>query len=45
MQKKPDALLILALIFGLGLAVSAITHGEGDAQAPQHAQKSVHLSP
>lgn len=29
MNKKPDALLILALIFGLGVLVSTLTHGDG----------------
>ena len=30
MRRKPDALLLLALIFGLGLVVSTVTHGGGD---------------
>lgn len=30
MKKKPDALVILALIFGLGVLVSTLTHGDGD---------------
>lgn len=30
MKKKPDALVLLALIFGLGLAISALTHGDGE---------------
>lgn len=29
-NKKPDALLILALVFGLGVLVSAISHGSSD---------------
>ena len=29
-KKKPDALLILALVFGLGVLVSAISHGSSD---------------
>lgn len=29
-KKRPDALLILAVIFGLGILVSAISHGGGD---------------
>lgn len=31
MKRKPDALLLLALFFGLGLVVSSLTHGENDA--------------
>lgn len=31
MKRKPDALLLLALFFGLGLIVSTLTHGEDDA--------------
>ena len=31
MKRKPDALLLLALFFGLGLVVSSLTHGEGNA--------------
>ena len=27
-NKKPDALLVLAIIFGLGLVVSTLTHGD-----------------
>jgi hypothetical protein len=30
MKRKPDALLLLALFFGLGLFVSALTHGDSD---------------
>lgn len=26
-KKKPDALLVLAVIFGLGILVSTLTHG------------------
>ena len=33
MNRKPDALVILALIFGLGLLVSALTHGENEHRA------------
>lgn len=33
-NKKPDALLILALVFGLGVLVSAITHGSSDDRQP-----------
>ena len=29
-KKRPDALLILAVIFGLGILVSAISHGGAD---------------
>lgn len=32
-KNKPDALLVLAIIFGLGVLVSALTHG--DSQEPQ----------
>ena len=31
MKRKPDALLLLALFFGLGLVVSSLTHGESNA--------------
>ncbi len=38
MKRKPDALLLLALFFGLGLVVSSLTHGEGGSdQAGQAA--------
>lgn len=30
-NKKPDALLVLAVIFGLGILASALTHGNGDS--------------
>ena len=30
-NKKPDALLVLAIIFGLGLVVSTLTHGDSKA--------------
>ena len=33
-NKKPDALLILALVFGLGVLVSAISHGSSDDEQP-----------
>lgn len=32
-NKKPDALLILALVFGLGVLFSAISHGSSDNAA------------
>ena len=32
-KNKPDALLVLAIIFGLGVLVSALTHG--DSPEPQ----------
>lgn len=37
MNKKPDVLLILAVIFGLGVLVSTLTHGDGENQAEQMA--------
>ncbi|MDF1782187.1 MAG: hypothetical protein P1U67_12905 [Alcanivoracaceae bacterium] len=37
--KKPDALLVLAIIFGIGLVVSTLTHGDG-ADQQQTAQAS-----
>lgn len=33
-KNKPDALLILAVIFGLGILASAISHGGGEDQPP-----------
>ena len=30
MKRKPDALLILALIFGLGVGISALTYSDGE---------------
>lgn len=33
MQKKPDLLVILALVFGLGVLVSSYTLGQNDPQA------------
>ncbi len=45
MKKKPDALVLLALIFGLGLAVSALTHGEGEPRGVSAgAMQSVQIS-
>lgn len=35
MKKKPDALLILAIVFGLGVLASTITHSGGDTRADQ----------
>lgn len=29
-NNKPDALLVLAVIFGLGLLISTLTHGDND---------------
>lgn len=29
-RKKPDALVILAILFGLGVLISAISHGGSD---------------
>ena len=40
-KKKPDALLILALVFGLGVLISAISHGSSDEPAATH---SSHLA-
>lgn len=31
MNKKPDALLVLAIVFALGIVVSALTHGGADS--------------
>jgi hypothetical protein len=31
MNKKPDALLILAVLFGLGVLISTLTHGGNEA--------------
>jgi hypothetical protein len=35
MNKKPDALLLLAIVFGLGVLASALTHGGNDQRADQ----------
>lgn len=35
MKKKPDALMVLALVFGLGVLVSSITHSGSTEQADQ----------
>ena len=43
-RKKPDALVILAILFGLGVLISAISHGEGDERAPAPAMVGVTLS-
>ena len=29
-KNKPDALLVLAVIFGVGLLISTLTHGDND---------------
>jgi hypothetical protein len=44
-KKKPDALLILAVLFGLGVLISTITHGGSD-EANQSVQplEGVNLS-
>lgn len=35
MNKKPDVLLLLAIVFGLGVIASALTHGGNDTRADQ----------
>jgi len=32
-NNKPDALLVLAVIFGLGLLISTLTHGDNERDA------------
>lgn len=37
MKKKPDALVILAVVFGLGVLVSSLTYGGNEARLDQMA--------
>ncbi|WP_157933828.1 hypothetical protein [Alloalcanivorax mobilis] len=37
MKKKPDALVVLAFVFALGVLVSTITHGGNDADLERYA--------
>ncbi|WP_159556496.1 hypothetical protein [Alcanivorax sp. S71-1-4] len=37
MKKKPDALVLLAVIFGLGVLVSSLTYGGNEARLDQMA--------
>jgi hypothetical protein len=36
-RNKPDVLLVLAILFGLGLALSAYTHANREEKAPMAA--------
>ena len=40
MKKKPDALVLLALVFGLGVLVSSITHGGNEPDYQQYADSA-----
>jgi|GEM_PF-1195020 len=42
-KNKPDALLVLAVIFGIGLLVSTLTHGDSD-QDSMASQTASHYS-
>ena len=44
MKRKPDALLLLALVFGLGLIISTVTHGGGEADRAERMAASVDTS-
>lgn len=44
MNRKPDALVVLAVIFGLGVLVSSLTHSNDDAPAVEAAQASFIVS-
>lgn len=43
-KQKPDALLVLAIIFGLGILVSALTHGDSADEPMSAAGVPSHLS-
>ncbi|MCK0154256.1 hypothetical protein MWU49_11130 [Alcanivorax sp. S6407] len=40
MKKKPDALVLLAIVFGLGVLVSSITHGGNEPDYQQYADSA-----
>lgn len=40
MKKKPDALVVLAFVFALGVLVSTITHGGNDANLERYANSA-----
>lgn len=37
MKKKPDALVLLAVVFGLGVLVSSLTHGGNEPDYRRYA--------
>jgi len=44
-NKKPDALMILAVIFAVGVLVSAISHGGGENRAEAVAVQPGYIMP
>lgn len=42
-RKKPDALVILAILFGLGVLISAISHGGSEEKLPAPAMVGISL--
>ncbi|MCG8437112.1 MAG: hypothetical protein MI751_03415 [Pseudomonadales bacterium] len=40
MKKKPDALVLLAIVFGLGVLVSSLTHGGNEPDYQQYADSA-----
>lgn len=40
MNKKPDALVLLAFIFGLGILVSSLTHGGNEPDYKEYADSA-----
>ncbi|MBM7335246.1 MAG: hypothetical protein ABGX87_07065 [Alcanivorax sp.] len=40
MKKKPDALVVLAFVFALGVLVSTLTHGGNDADLERFANSA-----
>lgn len=44
-NKKPDALMVLAILFAAGVLFSAISHGGGESRADELAGNQGHLAP
>ena len=40
MKKKPDALVVLAFVFALGVLISTITHGGNDSDLERFANSA-----
>ena len=40
MKKKPDALVLLAIVFGLGVLVSSLTHGGNEPDYQHYADSA-----
>tara|TARA_R100000687_G_C6404095_1_gene143284 strand:+ start:609 stop:788 length:180 start_codon:yes stop_codon:yes gene_type:complete len=40
MKKKPDALVLLAVIFGLGVLISSLTHGGNENDYQRYADSA-----